>query len=101
MPDGVDFPSVPGLRGRARILPTPGGAMYQTPRIAAALILTVLVTLPAQTQTHSTLSVKDWVEKPGIDQLGYLNFCATRLVDAVGKTDKPLAAKIRDWYAHK
>jgi hypothetical protein len=75
--------------------------MYQTPRVAAITLAALLATLPAQTQTHSTLSVKAWETKSDEGQLAYLGFAISRLVLAVNNTDKPLADKIHIWYSHK
>ncbi|HZQ93841.1 MAG TPA: hypothetical protein VFA67_02450 [Candidatus Sulfotelmatobacter sp.] len=74
--------------------------MYQTP-CAAVLALALLAAVPAEAQTHSTLSVKDWEAKSAQDQLNYLGFCVSRLAFAVNKTDENLAVKIFAWYSQK
>ena len=71
--------------------------MDKTARIAAVLALaSCLAAVPA-----SALSLKDWEAKSDRDQIQYVSSCLTNLVTAVGKTDQPLAQKIRSYYGDK
>jgi hypothetical protein len=71
--------------------------MFKTARIAVVLALVpLLVATPAR-----ALSVKDWAAKSNRDQILYVTSCLAKLVIAVGKTDQPLAQKIRSYYGDK
>lgn len=71
--------------------------MDKTARIAAVVALaSILAAVPAR-----ALSLKDWEAKSNRDQIEYLSASFARLVIAVGKTDQPLAQKIRSYYGDK